>query len=74
MSGLRADMSGVNQICSIQTQICSTKQVNALWKSRSGAKMINLGPDKFTTCKQDTIEHIEIRGTTSCNLITRNHT
>jgi hypothetical protein len=36
--------------------------------------MINLVSDKLTTYKQDTIEHIEIRGITSYNLITRNHT
>jgi hypothetical protein len=74
MSGLRADMSGVNQICSIQTQICSTKQVNALWKSRSGAKMINLGLNKLTAAKLNTIELREIKGTTRSNLNTRNHT
>jgi hypothetical protein len=35
---------------------------------------MNLESDKLTTSKQDTIEHIEIRGTTRCNLFTRNHT
>jgi hypothetical protein len=43
-------------------------------KSRLGTKMINLYPDKLMISKQDTIEHIEIRGTTRCNLFTRNHT
>jgi hypothetical protein len=36
--------------------------------------MINLRLDKLTTCKQNRLENIEIRETTSCNLITRNHT
>jgi hypothetical protein len=35
---------------------------------------MNLGPDKLTTSKQDTIEHIEIKGTTRSKLNTRNHT
>jgi hypothetical protein len=73
MSGLKADISIGNQICPAQAQICLIKQVYAMQKSRSGAKMINLGPDKLTTYKQDTIEHIEIKGTTSCNQNTRNH-
>jgi hypothetical protein len=67
MSDLMADMSGVNRIC-------PAKQVNALWKGRSGGKTINLRLDKLTTCKQSRLENIEIRETTSCNLITRNHT
>jgi hypothetical protein len=49
-------------------------QDNTERKSRSGAKTINLGPDKLTTSKQDIIEHIEISGTTRCNIFTRNHT
>jgi hypothetical protein len=51
MSSLRADMSDVNRICPV-------KQVHVLRKSRSGANTIHLGPDKLTTCKQDTIEYI----------------
>jgi hypothetical protein len=74
MSGLRVDMSSGNWICPSQAQICLVGHVYELWKTRSGAKTINLGSDKLTICKQDTIEHIEIRGTTSCNQITRNHT
>jgi hypothetical protein len=38
-----------------------------LQKSISQAKMMNLGPDKLTTSKQDTIDHIEIKGTIKCN-------
>jgi hypothetical protein len=60
MSGLDPDISGQTGLRAV--------------KNRSGGKTINLGPDKLTTCKQDTIEHIKIRGTTSCNQITRNHT
>jgi hypothetical protein len=73
MSDLRADMFGGNWICLTQARIYPVKQVFALCKNRSGTKTINLAPDKLATCKQDTIEHIEIRGTTSCNQITRNH-
>jgi hypothetical protein len=58
MSDLRADMSGGNRICPPRRRICPTKQVLALWKSRSGAKTIRLGHDKLTTCTLDTIEHI----------------
>jgi hypothetical protein len=43
-------------------------------ESRSGAKMMNLGPDKLKTCKLNTIELKEIRRTTRSNLIARNHT
>jgi hypothetical protein len=67
MSNLRVDISSLYQICPVKLDL-------ALRKSRSGVKTINLGPDKFTTIKQDTIEHIEIRGTTRCNINTRNHT
>jgi hypothetical protein len=35
---------------------------------------MNLGPDKLTTSMQDTIELVEIRGTTIGNPNTRNHT
>jgi hypothetical protein len=43
-------------------------------KSRSGVKTINLGSDKLTTGKQDTIEHIELNKATRCNIFTKNHT
>jgi hypothetical protein len=35
---------------------------------------MNLILDKLTTCKLNTIELREIRRTTRCNLIARNHT
>jgi hypothetical protein len=35
---------------------------------------MNLGPDKLTTRKLNTIELREIKGTTRSNLNTRNHT
>jgi hypothetical protein len=35
--------------------------------------MINLGPNKLTTCKLNIIELIEIKRPTRSNLITRNH-
>jgi hypothetical protein len=64
----------VDRICLALGQICPVKLDLRLRKSRSGAKMMNLGPDKLTTSEQDTIEHTEIRGTTRYNLNTRNHT
>jgi hypothetical protein len=67
-------MSDRHQICLILDRICLVNQDNAHWKSRSGTKMMNLKPDKLTTSKQDTIEHIKIRRATRCNLFTRNHT
>jgi hypothetical protein len=35
---------------------------------------MNLGPDKLTACKLNTIELREIKGITRSNLITSNHT
>jgi hypothetical protein len=43
-------------------------------KSRSGAKMMCLGPDKLTISKLDNIELREIMGATRSNLNTRNQT
>jgi hypothetical protein len=74
ISGLVADLSNKLQICPVQDQICLVNQDYEQWKSRSVAKAMNLGADKLTTSKQDTTEHIEIRGSTRCNLFTRNHT
>jgi hypothetical protein len=74
MSGLRADMSNRHRICPVQDQICPVNQDNEQRKSRSNIKTMNLGPDKITTSKQDTIEHVKIDRATRCNLFTRNHT
>jgi hypothetical protein len=43
-------------------------------KSRSGAKMMHLGPDKLTISKLDNIEFREIMGATRSNLKSRNQT
>jgi hypothetical protein len=67
MSNLRSDMSVLCWISSVKLDLM-------LWKSRSGAKMMNLGPDKHTTCKLNTIELREIRRIIRSNLITSNHT
>jgi hypothetical protein len=67
MFGLRSDMSGLYRICPVGEWICPIKR-------RLGAKMMNICSDKLTTSKQDTIEDIEIKGTTRCNPNTRNHT
>jgi hypothetical protein len=60
-------MSGLCRICSGNLDLM-------LWKSRLGAKMMNLGPDKLTTCKLHTIELREIKGTNRSNQIIRKHT
>jgi hypothetical protein len=60
-------MSGLCRICSGNLDL-------TLWKSRLGAKMMNLGPDKLMTCKLKTIELRGIKGTNRRNLIIRNHT
>jgi hypothetical protein len=56
-------MFGLDRICPIGGWIGLVKVDLALRKNRSGAKLMNLGPDELTTSKQDTIEHIEIKGT-----------
>jgi hypothetical protein len=65
-------MSGLYWICPIWGQICLVQQDNTLWKSRTRAKIMNLGPHKLTTYKQDTIELVEIRGPTRDNPNNRN--
>jgi hypothetical protein len=83
MSGLRSDISGLCPALGriypgyvgyvwLGGQICPVKQEYALWKSRSGAKTMNLGLNKLTTCKLNTIELREIKGTTRSNLNSRN--
>jgi hypothetical protein len=56
-------MFGLCQICLINLDL-------ELRKSRSNAKTMNLGPDKLTTCKLNTIELREIKGITRSNLKT----
>jgi hypothetical protein len=60
MSGFRSDMSGLCRICLSWGQICPVKPEHAQQKSRSGAKTMNLGPDKLTACKLTTLELREI--------------
>jgi hypothetical protein len=67
-------MSSELWICPVHDWICLVNQDSAQQKSRSEVKTMNLGPDKLTTSKQDTVEHIEINRTIRCNLFTRNHT
>jgi hypothetical protein len=67
MSGLRSDISSLYQICPVKLDL-------ALRKCRSRVKTMNLGPDKLTTSKQDTIEHTEVKGTARSNQNSRNHT
>jgi hypothetical protein len=61
MFGLRLDMSELCQICLAWGRICRVKQEHALWKSRSGAKTMNLGPDKLIACKLNIIDLREIK-------------
>jgi hypothetical protein len=67
-------MSSKLRICPVQDRICLVNQDYEQLKSRSEAKMMNLGPDKLTTNMQDPIEHIELNRATRSNLFTRNHT
>jgi hypothetical protein len=67
MLGIGSDMSGLGHICPVKLDL-------ALRKSRSGAKMMNLGPDKLMTHKVNAIELREIKGTTKSNLNTWSHT
>jgi hypothetical protein len=53
-------------------QICPVKQEHMLRKNKSGAKTMNLGPEKLTACKLNTIELREIKGTTRNNINSRN--
>jgi hypothetical protein len=64
MSGLRPDISGLDQIYPITRNFTQ-------WKSRSGAKMMHLDPDKFTISKLDNMELREITGTIRSNINSR---
>jgi hypothetical protein len=61
-------------ICPIWGLICPGKLDLAQWKTKSGAKTMNLGPNKLTTYKLSTKKLRENKGTTRNNLNTRNHT
>jgi hypothetical protein len=61
MSSLRSDMSGLGRICPVTRNFMQ-------WKSRSGAKMMHLGPDKLTVSKLYNMELKEITGTNRSNL------
>jgi hypothetical protein len=74
MSSLRSDMSKLGPIYPSWGPNISEKTGSHAAKSRSRAKMMNLGPDKLTTCKLNTIEFREIRRTTRRNRMARNHT
>jgi hypothetical protein len=56
MSGLRSDMSRLGRICLVWCRICLITRNCEQRKSRSGAKMMRLGPDKLTISKLDNIE------------------
>jgi hypothetical protein len=64
MSGLRSDMSRLDQICPVTRNFTQRK-------SRSGGKMTHLGPDKLTISKLDNMELRKITETTRSNLNSR---
>jgi hypothetical protein len=74
MSDPRLDMSRLDRICLVWGQICPVKLDLVEQKSRSRAKMMNIGLDKLMTCKLTTRKLRENKGTTRNNLDTRNHT
>jgi exosome complex RNA-binding protein Csl4 len=67
MSDLKSDMSGLDRICPV------TKNFEQR-KSRSGAQMMRLGPDKLTISKLGNIELRKITGATRSKLNSRNQT
>jgi hypothetical protein len=68
MSDLRSDMFGIGWICLVWGRIYPITRNFVQQKSRSGAKMMHLGPDKVTISKLDNMELREIMGTTRSNL------
>jgi hypothetical protein len=71
MSGLRLDMSDLGQICPAQGRIYPVTRNFVQRKSRSGVKMMRLGPDELTISKLDNMELREIMGITRSNLNSR---
>jgi hypothetical protein len=67
MSGLRSDMFGLGRICLVTRNF-------AQQKSRSGVKMMHLGPNKLTNSKLDNIEPRKITEATRNNLNSTNQT
>jgi hypothetical protein len=61
-------MSELGWICPVRDRICPVKLNLAQQKSRWGAKMMILGPNKLTTCKLRTKKLRENKGTTRSNL------
>jgi hypothetical protein len=68
MSGLRSDMSGLDRICLV---LGADMSGFVQRKSRSGVKMMRLGPDKLTISRLDNMELREITGTTRSNINSR---
>jgi hypothetical protein len=74
MSGLRSDMSELGQIYLAWGPNMSGHQKLGAAKSRSGTKMMSLGPNKLTINKLDNIELRKIMRTTRMNLNSMNQT
>jgi hypothetical protein len=68
MSNLRSDMSGLGRICQFGGRICPVIRNFVQQKSRSGAKIMRLGPDKLTISKLDNIKLREITGISRINI------
>jgi hypothetical protein len=64
MSGLMLDMYWLGRICPVTRNFEQQK-------SRSGAKVMRLDPDKLTISKLDNIQLREITGTTRSNINSR---
>jgi hypothetical protein len=61
-------MSGLGRICPVWGLDMSIIRNFVQWKSRSGAKMMCLGPDKVTISKLDNVELREIMGIIRSNI------
>jgi hypothetical protein len=68
MSILMSDMSRLGQICPIWGWIYPVTRNFVQQKSRSGAKMMRLDPDKLTISKLDNMELREITRITRSKL------
>jgi hypothetical protein len=56
----------------LEDHLSASPIIKSRWYGRGGGRLLCYSP--IMTSKQDTIEHIEISGTTRYNIFTRNHT
>jgi hypothetical protein len=74
MSGLRLDMARLGRMCLVWGPDMSDQTRSRALEKYIGSQDMNLHPNKLTTCKLNTTELREIKGTTRSNLNTKNHT